>query len=269
VELMALGVVTATVDRARAEPCLASWAQHAAGSYPLILVGHEDVYIGPVAAMCLGVERMLREHPDCEVIACFHDDLVIFDHGWDREVLDCFAQHPAVGLVSFGGADALGDASLYQAPYHPDRLQVAGYRSNTSDAEAFGERQLEAGPIVSPASFALVGRRAFWAGFWEAEWRTRLSRRKLLPRPWTFLDERGIVDHFYAQGLGCLARRGGWGLWYLPIRCRHLRGLTTDQDPGYQAWANDEIEGGDRGIWEAAHRIGWEQFKDVLPLQLS
>lgn len=266
-----LGVVTATVNRERAEPCFASWVEHAAGSFAVVVVenGGPEPYLGPVAAFRVGVEQLLKQHPACEVIACFHDDLVIFDYDWDREVLACFERRPTVGLAGFAGSGALGTEALYQAPYDAEQLARRGYRSNASDAEAFGARQLEPGPIVCPAAFSLIARRCFWNGFTEPEWRTKQSRRKVYPRPWAVVDDLGIVDHFYDGALACLARRGGWGVWYLPVRCRHLRGQTTDTDPGYRHWADEEIDGGDRGFWEAAHRIGYETFRDVLPLRLA
>jgi hypothetical protein len=262
-----LGVVTATVNRERAEPCLASWRQHASGDYPLVVVdnGGEQPYLGPVAAFRIGVDQMLSKHSDIDIIACFHDDLVILEDDWDTEVRGCFAEHIDVGLASFAGHLSLGDDDLYTRAggYHPDHLGRCGYVGNL-----VGETTVRtAQPIVVPRSFSLIARRMFWAGFWEAEARTRATRRKTFPRPWAFIDDLGIVDHFYDGALGCWARRGGWQVWYLPVRCRHLGGQTTD-DPEYQRWAEQEIEGGDRGFWEAAHRIGYETFKDELPLRL-
>ena len=255
---MTLGVVTATVNRARAAPCLESWRLHATEPFPLVIVdnGGAEPYLGPVAAFRVGVEQLLREHPACDVVACFHDDLVILDRWWDQAVLACFRDHPRVGLASFDGATALGDDALYHTPYNPD--QLARRPVATPQPQ----------PIVAPADFCVIGRRAFWSGFHEAEWRTKQSRRKVYPRPWAIVDDLAIIDHFYDAALGCLARRGGWQVWYLPVRTRHLGGQTTVHDPGYVHWADEEIEGGDRGFWEAAHRIGYDTFKDVLPLRL-
>jgi len=254
-----LGVVTATVNKQRAAPCIASWKQHAAASFPLVVVENGqngDDYLGVVSAFRVGVQQLLREH-DCDVVACFHDDLVILDKDWDQIVEGCLAKHPDIGLVSFDGFTAVGDDTLYRGPYNPDQL----VRCPVAD-------QGEAQPIVAPADFALIGRRGFWCGFTEAEVRTRASRRHSHPRPWAVIDDLGILDHFYDVALGCLARRGGWQVWCLPVRYRHLTGQTTLHDPGYVAWANEEIQGGDRGFWEAAHRIGYEAYKDVLPLRL-
>jgi len=254
-----LAVVTATVDRERADPCLASWKQHAAGDYKLEVItnGGTHDYLGPVAAFRIGVESALQRFSECDVIACFHDDLVILESNWDETIEHCFREHPEVGLASFGGCTILGDDMLYHAPYHPDLLEAGELVHGVQPQR-----------IVVPVPYCLIGRRAFWSGFHEVEWRTRQTRRKRMPRPWAVIDDLGMVDHWYEGALACLARRGGWQVRYLPVRCRHLKGQTT-RDAGYQQWAAEEIEGGDRGFWEAAHRIGYDAFKDVLPLRLD
>jgi hypothetical protein len=265
-----VGVVTATVNRERAAPCFESWRVHAARSYPLVVVDNgsgETPYLGPVAAFRVGVERMFREEPSCDVIACFHDDLVILDHGWDRTIEECFTNYPDAGLVGFAGWAALGDDTLYHAPYDPEQLRA--YDFHTNGAGVVSRASVEGEAVVCVAAFSQVGRRQFWSGFTEPEARTGQTRRKTFPRPWAVVDDLKIVDHFYFGALGCLARRGGWQVRYLPVRYRHLGGETTDRDAGYHAWAADEIEGGDRGFWESAHRIGYDTFRDVLPLRLA
>lgn len=259
-----LGIVTASADVKRAEPCLASWLQHAVTHPQITCV--PNAYLGAVRAFARGVDEHLEKHPDSEVICCFHDDLVIFEQGWDQKVLDAFAD-PGVGLAGFGGWMAIGATDLYDAEYDPLALAGFGYRSNQTDAERHGTRSTDVEPVVAVSAFSQIGRRAFFSGFREEEWRTKLSRRKRFLRPWVQLDDWRMVDHFYAQALGCLARRHGWRVLSLPARCRHLGGHTTN-DLAYHEWADHEMDGGDRGIWEAAHRIGYEQFKDVLPLRL-
>jgi hypothetical protein len=261
-----LGIVTATADRRRAAPCLASWKQHASKKLPIHIV--ENAYLGLVPAFQLGVEVFMQKYPDYEIIACLHDDLVILEQDWDLRVVDCFKTFPAVGLAGFGGWQALGSAALYDEPYAPQQLLPSDYVSNLTDAETWGARSQSIERVVVASRFSQIGRRAFWSGFHEVEWRTRLSRRKFYPRPWEAISRAGIVDHFYAGALGCLAKRGGWQVMALPVRCRHLGSQTTG-DRAYQDWAAHEYDGGDRGIWEAAHRIGYDTFQDVLPLRLD
>lgn len=262
---MRLGIVTATADRKRAAPCLASWKQQASTEIPMHVV--ENAYIGVVPAFRVGVEVFCKKYSEVDLIACFHDDLVIVEPGWDQKVVAAFDDFPQVGLAGFGGWKALGSDLLYAEPYDPLQLLPTQYISNLVDAEKWGTRSLAVERVVAASRFSQIGRRPFWNGFYEVEWRTRFSRRKTYPRPWETLDRAGILDHFYAGALGCVARRGGWQVLALPVRCRHLGGQTTGETR-YQEWAASECEGGDRGIWEAAHRGGYDTFKDCLPLRL-
>lgn len=263
---MRLGIVTATANKKRAAPCLQSWQEHAFQEVPVHIV--ENAYLGLVPAFRVGMDVFLRTHGDVEVICCFHDDLVILEQGWDQRVLDTFADFQQVGLAGFGGWRSLGTDDLYETDYDPLHLRAHDYISNRTDAERWGARSHVVERVVVASTFSQIGRKAFWTGFYEPEWRTRQSRRKLYPRPWDEIKQTGIVDHFYAGALGCLAHRGGWQVLSLPVRCRHLGGQTTGETR-YQQWAADEYDGGDRGIWEQAHRIGYETYKDQLPLRLG
>lgn len=267
-----LAVVTATAQQARAAECLTSWHTTATSNIPVIVVvnGVDDKpFLGPVRAFRKGVEACLARYPDVDLIACLHDDLLIHEPDWDLKIERSFARHPEVGLAGFGGAIGLGADSLYQAPYDPMQLARIGYRSNTSDAEAHGIRRTEPEPVVCLDGFSQIGRRAFWEGA-AGPWHSASNGAEVdeLP-PWRYLDAHGFVHHFYDGALGCLARRLGWRVHYIPLACQHLGGQTAVGDPGYHAWAASQIEGGDRGFWEAAHRLGYDLFKDVLPLRLA
>ena len=108
--------------------------------------------------------------------------------------------------------------------------------------------------------FSLIGRREFFEGKTAAGAET-------IP-PWTEMEHLGVVHHAYDGLLGCLAARAGWKTYYLPIRCKHLGGQTAVGDRGYQQWAQGQVAGGDAALWESAHRIWYEQCRDVLPLRV-
>jgi len=78
----------------------------------------------------------------------------------------------------------------------------------------------------------------------------------------------GVVHHGYDGMLGCIAKRYGWEVWYLPIRCNHLGGQTAVGDQSYQAWAKTQHIAGDQGFWMEAHKIWYANFKDVLPIRI-
>lgn len=264
-----LALVTATTNHRAAEACISSWIDRA-DEPPIVEIvfngGGHGPYLGTVPAFRQGVDRVLADHPEASVIACLHDDLEILESGWDARVLRHFDRQPPCGLLGFGGAIGLGHEQLYERPYDPMLLARQGFRSNLTNAEQHGIRSLRAERVACLDGFSQIGRREFWLG----------SHRDADPyfspapsnRPWTVLDDLGVVHHFYDGLLGCLARRAGWETWYLPIACRHFGGRTAVGDPGYQGWAAGQVEGGDHAFWQAAHRIGYAAFKDVLPLRV-
>lgn len=224
-------------------------------------------YLGTVPAFRRGVDLALGEGAD--VIACLHDDFVIMEDGWDTKVIRHFERYPACGLAGFGGAIGLGDSDLYQKPYEPIQLARQGFRSNLLDAEAHGLRSLLPEPVACLDGFSQIGRREFWEGRHRTQHPPYSDEARLIPlRPWTVLEDLGIVHHFYDGALACLAKRYGWETWYIPLRGHHRGGQTAVGDPGYQAWAKEQIPGGDHGFWEQAHKAAYQAFTDVLPIRV-
>ncbi len=287
---MKLGIVTATTNVDRAAPCLKTWVDNALAPVQIFVVrngtgvrGDASVrtangvifdidvkqYLGSVSAFRVGVDKAL-EHSDVDVIACLHDDLEIHEHGWDRKVLSHFQRHPESGLAGFGGALGLGDADIYQKPYEPQQLARVNFRSNLSDAEVHGIRSLVPEQVACLDGFSQVGRREFWQGHrYNSVDGSGFSAPDLRLKPWTYLENLGIRHHLYDSLLGAIARRHGWETWYLPVRCRHLGGQTAVGDPGYQEWAKTQTGGvGDHAFWEQAHKIGYEEFRDQLPIRV-
>jgi hypothetical protein len=261
-----LVVVTATTDRERARGCLESW-----GAVPVIIVdnGGDRPYLGPVPAFRKGVDQALEQCPDAEIIACFHDDLELLDPQWVSKVLRHFDRQPSCGLAGFGGAIGLGSDRLYYSPYDPMQLARIGFRSNMTNAEAHGSRSLLTERVACLDGFSQIGRREFWLGYVAPEFKgIQPCTGQTVYRPWTYLESLGVRHHFYDGMLGCLAARYGWETWYLPIACHHFGGRTAVGDAGYQAWAETQVANGDQGFWKEAHRLGYDTFRDVLPLRV-
>jgi hypothetical protein len=266
-----LAIVTASTNLDRSEGCRDSWRDMARDQdLPIIIVRNgpdaqgRQAYLGTVPAFRAGIDRVLASL-DAEIICAFHDDFEIQENDWDQKVLRHFQRQPACGLAGFGGAIGLGAEKLYQVPYDPMQLARIGFRSNLHDAEVHGVRSLLTERVACLDGFSQIGRRAFWEG---ADGRTGDPAKAHLGRPWTVLDKLGVVHHFYDGMLGCLARRYNWEVWYLPIAGTHYGGRTAVGDPGYQEWAKTQTTEGDHGFWEQAHKIGYEHFRDVLPLRV-
>ncbi len=282
---MKLIVVTATTNLTQALPCIRSWrcAEQGLGLVIVInggpriylipddLVGmagalsivYADEYLGTVPAFNRGVTDAFAGADDAEIYACLHDDLEILDPDWAKKVETLFKRHPSCGLAGFGGAIGLGDPEIYQKPYAPMQLARVGFRSNMPEAEKHGIRSMLPERVACLDGFSQIGRREFFLGIHNPETRPGPEQQ-----PWQALEDIGIIHHFYDGALGCLAARYGWETWYLPIACQHYGGRTAVGDTGYQAWAQATIPGGDHGFWEQAHKHGYEEFRDVLPLRV-
>lgn len=292
-----IAIVTATVDGDRAQACLDSWRLNATQPldvYAVVQGGMNREWecrvatkqgrtyvresreiLGVVPAFNLGVQRALED--GAPIIACLHDDLLIEQDGWDEDVSRLFKACPRAGLCGFGGAKGLGSDDLYQTPYQPMQLARQGFRSNMRDAEAHGIRSEVAEPVACLDGFSQIGLRDFWAGKRRdtAERRQDAFETPLLQQ----LQAGGVIHHFYDGMLGCFAKRLGYQVWYLPIKCHHFGGLTAVADPRYHEWANryaqatDRLEGiaeegtGDQVFWLRSHQIGYTHFRDVLPIR--
>lgn len=284
---ISLAVVTATTDLKRAWPCIQTWIDKASQPVSLFVVingAKEPIanntplfaglyqcaeYMGSVPAFRRGVDMALSDYRQFSIIACLHDDFEIQEPEWDLKVAKYFDRRPNLGLAGFGGAVGLGALDMYERPYDPMSLARVGFRSNLEDAEKHGTRSLLAEPVACLDGFSQIGYRGFWNGLWSPAKATAPHVRvEAAERPWTTLERLGFVHHFYDGALGCLSARLGWETWYIPLRGKHYGGRTAVGDKGYQAWATGKDPRGDQGFWEAAHRIGYREFKDVLPLRV-
>lgn len=268
---MKLSIVTASTNLERAAPCLQSWQEYCLEGPDLYVVLNGKLpastkavaeslglravtmlvaadYLGTVKAFKVGTDQALLEGAD--IVACLHDDLLIQEQGWDQKVIGHFEKHPACGLLGFGGAVGLGDSDIYQKPYAPQQLARIGFRSNMQDAELHGIRSTLAEKVACLDSFSMI------------------FRKELAAITWKWMDDHAVVHHFHDGIAGCLAARHRWDTWYLPVACHHLGGRTAVGDQGYQAWAKQQNGVGDQEFWRRSHEIGYNEFRDVLPLRV-
>ena len=287
-----LAIVTATADPIQSQECRTSWGLKAktnTRSYVVVngcgdpeiadgwtetafgtwVYGSRD-FLGVVPAFALGVQKALDT--GAQIIACLHDDLQVDQDGWDLAVQRIFKTCPKAGLVGFGGALGLGDPQIYQKPYDPMQLARRGFLSNMRDAEAHGSRTTSAQPVAVLDGFSQIGKREFWQG-WHRDSSARLYEadrpESSLHQGWnlfSLMQSWGLVHHAYDAALGCFAKRLGYQVWLAPIACHHYGGRTAVGNQAYQQWAQSQVANGDQGFWNEAHRIVYDQFRGVLPI---
>ena len=210
-----------------------------------------DEYLGTVPAFAEGF-RIAAEQ-GAEVICCFHDDVRINDSLWDMKIEEHFEDHPECWLAGFGGAMGVGQHGMYDKPFDPMTLARHDFGSDMEDAEAHGERWTEPRRVAVLDGFSLILR---------TNWHRESCGHS---NPFQFLAGLGVIHHAYDVALGAMMRRGGGETWFLPVPCHHAGGRTAVLDTGYLAWAKTKNPDGDQGLWLEAHRIVYEQFRDVLP----
>lgn len=197
----------------------------------------------------LGVSRSyqwLYERTKADILAYIHDDVICWEFGWDARVMEEF-EDPGIGVLGFGGALWHGTDDLYKTPYKLTQLARRYYFSNVDDAETHGKRFEGARDVAVLDGFCLVVRRAL------------LDRCGGWPRSLQF--------HCYDYAICALARRFGYRIRLVGVRCHHLGGRTSTT-PEYQKWASDQGVS-DQQIHEESHRWFYQEFRDVMPARVK
>lgn len=134
------------------EPPAAGWGIEGA------TILRNDVNVGVLHAL----DQAYRA-TTADVIVFAHNDLLMFEPGWDSKIAGVFRRRKRVGVAGLFGAKGLGTASLYVAPYALGQLQR---RENVSGCwrmpSQHGHRRPrgEVEPVAVVDGFCLIVRRA-------------------------------------------------------------------------------------------------------------
>lgn len=230
-----------------AEPAVESWRQTMRGEHEVRIYPETT---GPEASYLSKVQRAYEQTTQ-DIIAYFHSDLTIHEPGWDERVLREFAD-PRVGIVSFSGAMRHGHPDIYKVPY--DYRQLARFRfvSNLSDAEVHGERDRNEQNVAVCDSFAII------------------VRRELLDRTMGWpIDGWPPTQHCTDYWLCLQAHRHNYLVRYVGISCTHASGGVALGQWDYAAWAATTPYGSDAEMHRASHRLIYDEFRDVLPVEVK
>lgn len=203
--------------------------------------------LGPVAAFAKGIDYAIEA--GASLIACLHDDVALYERGWDQRIVGHFSAHPACTLAGYSGCDGLGAPDIYQSPKELHQLARQGFFSNMVGGEAHGRIDLSARRSACADGFSQIGRAAF------------------LKRAFAYILGKGVTHHFYDGWLGMLAWRWGGECWYLPERVHHAGGRTAVLAEEYHTWA--AAQGGDAEFWRVAHEAGYEDGRGFLPFRVN
>lgn len=183
-------------------------------------------------------QKAFEDVAGVDVIGYLHDDLICHESGWKQRILNEFAK-PDVAVVGFAGGYGHGHPEMRSIPFKLEAMGRVGFRSNMIDAEKHGARFTGACNAVILDGMAIFVRRSFLAhiGGWP------------LNTP---------IGYFqYCEWLCCMARRHRKRIRVVGVSVEHLGGKSTGVNPDLKV----DIE--------AEHRWMWEEFTDVLPMEVE
>lgn len=218
------GICTRNWDGWRA--CVDTWYATASNDHPWILAPHMSI------PQCFEAVYKSTTEP---ILALIHDDVEIYEKGWDLRVLAQF-EDPQVGVVGFGGALGHGSPNLYKVPYHLPNLARQNFMSNMRSAETHGTRFIGERDVAILDGFALF------------------VRRSVLDK-WGGWIHPGVGYWLYAEHLCCEARRQGHKIRLVGIDCEHLGGKTVGKVPLVEDYDTD-------------HKTLYDTCCDVLPYRV-
>lgn len=174
-----------------------------------------------------------------DILVFAHDDVEVYERGWNERIRKVFENDDKVALCGFGGARHHGTSDLYKRPYRVNQLVRREYLSNVKDAETHGKRftgEIQVGVLDG---FVLCIRRRFLdliAGF-------------------RFLMVHGVDFIGYDYVICALARRKEFTIKVIGVQCHHYGGgtsvkLNVDRQSEYDRF----------------HRWYYDEFRDVMPV---
>lgn len=177
-----------------------------------------------------------------DVIAYLHNDLYVFDYGWNNRVIENFENDPRLGLAGFLGAEGAGKTG--------GRMNTC---SNMLEAEIHGTRIEETRKVAIFDGLALI------------------ARRGMLDQVGGF-DQAYTYHHFYDRDISLASLFGGWNNLMIGVYCHHRSGVTANR-PEYQTWIDNKMQTqnftGDKASYDASERHFIEKWSGKLPILIK
>lgn len=196
--------------------------------------------------------QQIYELCETEFLAIVHNDIFIYENGWDKRVISKFNEIADLGVVGFFGAPGCGSiGERIQDAKYPG--QMAGW-SSMLEAEVHGRRMdSEYKPVSIFDGFALI------------------MKMEMLKKVGG-IDQRYHYHHLYDRELGLISLALGYKNIVLNVSCHHWSGMTANRSE-YQTWIDKKTNhidyAGDKWTHDENTRIFTEKWKDYLPIYIE
>ena len=181
-----------------------------------------------------------------DVLGYLHDDLIVKESDWEPKVMTEF-ENPSVAVCGFGGARGVGYPDIYKIPYHYTQLARAHFISNMVDGEKHGER------VVIPTDVAFLDSMSIFV------------RRELLVKLGGWPVDRYAPSHMMDLWICLQAIRHGFRVRMVPVSIEHSGGGSG---PDYPKWCETTKWGSDAAMHAHNHKEIYNEFSDMLPLEV-
>lgn len=187
-----------------------------------------------------GINQIWKEAKG-DVVACIHNDLLIYERGWDKRVLDLFERRPRCGLAGFFGAEGMG--------HDGGRMHC---HCNFLEAEIHATRDAGECRVAMFDGISLI---------WRKQMMDEIGG----------LDTQYIHHHRYDLDLSLSSHYSGWENWFLGVNIHHLNGQTANH-ADYQTWADKQMGTasytGDKAIYDRNNQIFINKWREKLPMHI-
>ncbi len=164
--------------------------------------------------------EIFEEYSD-PLIGLVHNDLMIYEEGWNKRMADAFEADPKLGLVGLTGSrelDNLGGRGAGTMCYFRGAEVKVGDVTYTGQSQEAGQRIMGVEPAVVLDSLFMM------------------FRREVIPHLVTGYEkwENLTLAHFYDRIWPCRTIEAGYRVAVMGVECDHIGGITTTGNERYR-----------------------------------
>lgn len=185
-----------------------------------------------------------------ELVGLFHNDLIVYEKGWDLRVEEAFAADPKLALIGFCGSREVDENGGRGSG------TMCHFRGEVGQSQAAGERITDLRPSLVLDSMAMI------------------FRRECIPL--LGIDDDITLCHFYDKIWPMRLIAQGWHVATLGVEIDHLGGITSANEYRFGAdcwrwWAErgKRYADPDMEMYLEAERRFLAEFKSWMPCSID